>query len=81
MSESSPPSAARWSRHKLAVALFPFVAAAVAVNLFLASLLGAHLGVPVLSPLRSLVLSVPLGVPAAWATALWIDRLLDRAGE
>lgn len=79
MSNGSPTSAARWSRRKLAVALFPFVAAAVAVNLFLASLFGASFGVPVLPPLLALLFSFPLGVPATWAVACWVDGLLDRA--
>lgn len=79
MSDSSPTSATRWSRRKLAVVLFPFVAAAVAVNLFLASLLGASFGIPVLSPLLALALSVPLGIPATWAAARWVDHLLDQA--
>lgn len=81
MSDSSPTSATRWSRRKLAVVLFPFVAAAVAVNLFLASLLGASFGVPVLPPLLALLLSLPLGLPATWAAARWVDGLLDRAED
>lgn len=79
MTERSPTTAPRWSRRKLAVVVFPFVTAAVAVNLFLASLLGASLGIPVLSPLHALALSVPLGIPAAWAAARWVDHLLDQA--
>jgi len=79
MPDGRPTSARRWSRRKLAVVLFPFVAAAVAVNLFLASLLGATLGLPVLSPPLALALSLPLGVPATWATARWVDGLLDQA--
>ncbi len=81
MSDGSPTSALRWSRRKLAVVLFPFVTAAVAVNLFLASLLGAAVGLPVLSPLLALVLSLPLGIPATWAAARWVDRLLDQAED
>ena len=76
---SSPPTGMRWSRRKLALVLYPFVAAAVAVNLFLASLLGAVLGFPVLSPLLALALSLPLGLPATWAAARWVDRLIDEA--
>ncbi|MCB1336889.1 MAG: hypothetical protein KDK10_05330 [Maritimibacter sp.] len=81
MSASSPTSASRWSRRKLAVVLFPFVAAAVAINLFLASLLGAVFGVPVLPPTLALLLSLPLGVPATWAVARWVDGLLDAAED
>ena len=81
MSDRSSRPAPRWSRRKLVAVLFPFVAAAVAVNLFLASLLGASFGFPVLPPVWALVLSVPLGLPATWATMLWVERLLDRAEE
>lgn len=81
MSDGSPTTAPRWSRRKLAVVLFPFVAAAVAVNLFLASLLGAAIGLPVLSPALALALSLPLGLPATWAAARWVDGLLDQAED
>ncbi len=81
MSNGSPDQARRWSRRKLAAVLFPFVTAAVAVNLFMASLLGAAIGLPVLSPIWALIVSLPLGVPATWAARKWVDRLLDEAGE
>lgn len=79
MSGSTPQNATRWSRKTLAAVLFPFVAAALAVNLFLASLLGAALGLPVLTPTMALVLSLPLGVPASLRAARWVERLLDEA--
>lgn len=79
MSEGSPPSANRWSRRRLAVVLYPFVTAAVAVNLYLAFLLGVSFGLPVLSPIWALILAVPLGLPAGWASAVWVDRLIDEA--
>jgi hypothetical protein len=61
--------------------LFPFVAATVAINLFLASLIGASLGIPVLSPPLALALSAPPGVPATHAAARWIDHLLNQAED
>lgn len=79
MSEGSPPSANRWSRRRLAVVLYPFVTAAVAVNLYLAFLMGASFGLPVLSPIWALILAVPFGLPAGWAAAVWVDRLIDEA--
>ena len=57
------------------------VAAAVAINLFLASLIGASFGLPVLTPHLAVALSVPLGVPATWAAARWVDGLLDQAED
>lgn len=79
MMADHPRPSNRWSRKKLAVVLFPFVAATVAVNLFLASLLGPFLGVAVLSPFACLLLSLPLGLPVTWAAARWVDHLLDEA--
>lgn len=73
MSERSPTTANRWSRRKIAVVPFPFIAAAVAVNLFLASLLGTCLGAPVLFAPLALVLSPPLGLPATRAATRWVD--------
>jgi len=79
MSDGNPTKADRWSRRKLAVVLYPFVTAAVAVNLFLASLLGASVGLPVLPPTWALILALPLGLPATRAATAWVSRLLDEA--
>jgi hypothetical protein len=62
---------------KLAVVLYPFAAAAVAINLFLLALMGQAVGLPALSPGAALGLSGPFGVPAAWAAGRWVRRLLD----
>ncbi|WP_413874899.1 hypothetical protein [Albidovulum sp.] len=59
--------------------LYPFAAAAVAINLFMLGLIGPAVGQPALSPVVSLVLSVPLGVPASWLAARWVRHLLDEA--
>lgn len=59
--------------------LYPFVAAAVAINLFMLGLMGQAVGLPALSPLTSLVLSLPLGLPASWAAARWLRHLLEEA--
>lgn len=69
----------RWPVWKLGVLLYPFVAAAVAVNLFLLALVGLPLGLPSLSPVVSILLSIPLGLPASWASAVWVRRLMDTA--
>jgi len=59
--------------------LYPFTAAAVAINLFLLGLLGQSVGLPALSPLQSLVWALPLGLPATWAVARWVQGLIARA--
>ncbi len=68
-----------WPVKKLAIVLYPFTAAAVAINLFLLSLMGIALGLPALSPLTCIWLSIPLGIPATWAAARWVRGLMDEA--
>jgi len=63
----------------LGLLLYPFTAAAVAINLFLLGLLGQSVGLPALSPLQSLVWALPLGLPATWAVARWVQGLIARA--
>ncbi|WJS84254.1 hypothetical protein [Paracoccus sp. TOH] len=76
MTEHAP---AIWPIWKLALLLYVFAAVAVAINLFMLGLLGQSLGLPALSPMTVLALSVPLGVPAAWASGLWVRHLLEQA--
>lgn len=42
-------------------------------------LMGQTLGLPALSPMLSLALAVPLGVPVNWAVARWVNGLIDEA--
>jgi len=69
----------RWPVWKLALLLYVFAAGAVAINLFMLGLLMQALGFAALSPVAALVLSGPLGVPAAWAAGAWVRHLLDAA--
>lgn len=71
----------RWSRRKIALVLYPFATAAVAINLFMVSLMTQALGLPALPPVWALGLSVPLGIPATFAFALWVEKLLDEAQD
>ena len=50
-----------------------------AVNAFFASLIGSWAGLPVLTPVQSLLVGAMLGVPATWAFARHIRRLMDQA--
>lgn len=70
-----------WPVWKLALLLYIFAAAAVAINLFMVGLLMQSFGFAALSPLQSLALAGPLGIPAAWAAGLWARHLLDEAAE
>ena len=55
----------RWPVWKLALMLYVFAAGAVAINLFMLGLLGQALGLPMLSPETTVLVSIPLGIPAA----------------
>ena len=64
---------------KLLAALYPFAAGAMGVNLFFASLIGSWLGWPVLTPWESAAGGLVIGVPATWAFACHIVRLMEQA--
>ena len=68
-----------WTIAKLALVLYPFAAAAVAINLFMLSLMGIAFGLSALSPLTAIWLSIPLGIPATWWAARWVRGLMDEA--
>lgn len=74
-------SSPRWSRRTIAVVLYPFAAAAVAINVFLASLLMQAVGLTAISPIWALWISVPLGIPATILFTLWVERLLNEAAD
>jgi len=66
-------------RLKLALLLWPFATAAVAINLFLLGLIGLALGLPALPPVTALWLSLPVGLPATWLAARWVATLIAEA--
>ena len=71
----------RWPVWQLALVLYVFAAGAVAINLFMLGLLLQAVGLTALSPKTTLLLSIPLGIPAAWAAGRWVQRLLAEASE
>lgn len=73
------PATSRHSLWKLGLILWPFATSAVAINLFMLGLLGQAVGLTALSPMAALWLSLPLGLPATWAAARWVGRLLRQA--
>jgi hypothetical protein len=75
MSDEPP----RWSVMRLSVLLYPFVAGAAAINLFMAGLMGPVIGLPSLGPVGSLVAGAVAGVPLTVLAGRWIGRLLDEA--
>lgn len=76
MSQRKPLPRPSW---KLLAVLYPFVAAAVAINLFLLFLMLQAVGLPALTPLTSVLAAIPLGLPATWAAARWVQHLIAEA--
>ncbi|TRD23228.1 hypothetical protein [Palleronia caenipelagi] len=68
-----------WPVWALATLLYPLAAGAVAINVFMLALMGRKLGLGELSPVASVLAGLALGIPAAWATGLWVRRLMDEA--
>ena len=63
----------------LLAGLYPFGAGAMGVNLFFASLIGSWLGWPVLSPWHAAIGGLVIGLPATYAFACHIVRLMEQA--
>lgn len=68
-----------WPTHKIALALYPFGAGAVAVNVFFASLIFSWVGGPIASTAWSIGLGCAIGMPATWYFARHIRHLMDVA--
>jgi len=67
---------------KLGAILWPFVAGAVAINLFLLGLIFHAAGwAQALPPVRALLWALPLSVPATWAAARWLRNLIRQAED
>jgi predicted membrane metal-binding protein len=67
------------SFRRLYALLYPFTAAAVAINLFMLALMGQAIGLPALSPVAALILCLPMGVPLNWLVTRWVRGLMDKA--
>lgn len=70
-----------WSSGRIGLVLYPFAAGAAAVNVFFASLIGSWLGGPILSSSWSMAIGCVIGVPASFAFAGHIRRLMDKADQ
>ena len=70
-----------WSTRAIAIVLYPFGAAAMAVNVFFASLIGSWVGLPILSALWSILIGALIALPATWAFARHIRHLMDKAEQ
>ncbi|RKT35250.1 hypothetical protein BXY70_1281 [Roseovarius halotolerans] len=66
---------------RLYAALYPFGAGAMGVNLFFATLIGSWLGWPVLTPWQAAAGGLVIGLPATWAFACHIVKLMNQAED
>ena len=67
---------------RLGLLLWPFVAGAVAINLFLFGLILHSAGwAPAIPPVAALWGALPLSLPATWAAAFWVRHLIRQAEE
>jgi hypothetical protein len=66
---------------KLFAALYPFGAGAMWLYCYFLSLILSWIGWPVLTPLQALLAGIALGLPATWAYAAHITRLMRKAEE
>ncbi|WP_037311410.1 hypothetical protein [Ruegeria halocynthiae] len=78
-SRKAPATEGKWPVWKLAILLYPATALAVAINLFLAGLIGHSAGFGVIAPVTAIVWSIPLGIPASWLAGRWLRGLMDEA--
>lgn len=72
----SPPLRPGW---RLLGAIYPFAAGAAAVNVYFLSLILNWLGLSVVTPAQAVLGGVVLGLPATWAFARHIHRLMAKA--
>lgn len=64
---------------RICLLLYPLGAGAMAVNVFFASLLGAWVGLPVISTEVSILVGCLIGIPATWAFSHHIQNLIEKA--
>ncbi|MGB0411542.1 MAG: NnrT protein [Pikeienuella sp.] len=76
---SQPPPATGWSVGRITLVLYPFGAGAMALNVYFVSLILSWVGLEVITPLRALIIALPLGIPATWWFARHIKTLMLRA--
>ena len=72
----------RWPLWKLGVLLYPFTAAAVAINLFLLGLIFHSAGwAGNIPPVAALLGALPLSLPATWLAARWVRGMIREAED
>ena len=75
----APATSSLW---KLGAVLSPFVAGAVAINLFLLGLIFHSAGwSDAIAPVTALLWALPLSLPATWLAARWVRGLIREAEQ
>jgi hypothetical protein len=68
-----------WSLRRLWLVLYPFVALAKTINLYMLALIWVWVGLPVLSPYQALIGGALIGVPVSYACARTTRQLIAQA--
>lgn len=70
-----------WSLRRLWLVLYPFIAAAMAINLYMLSLIWVWFGLPVLTPYQALAGGSMLGIPVAYVFARQVRKLIAQSDQ
>lgn len=68
-----------WSLRRLWLASYPFMTGAMAINLYMLSLIWVRLGLPILTPSQALAAGAVIAIPVAYAVAHRIRKLIDQS--
>jgi len=69
----------RWSLRRLSLVIYPFMVGAMAINLFMLSLIWALVGLPVLTPYQALAGGALIAIPVSYAFARQVRKLIAQA--
>lgn len=68
-----------WSRRKLSLVIYPFMVGAMAINLFMLSLIWVRVGLPVMTPDQAFVGGALIAIPVSYAFARLVRKLIAQA--
>ena len=68
-----------WSWRKLSLVIYPFMVGAMAINLFMLSLIWVLVGLPVLTPYQAFAGGALIAIPVSYAFARKIRKLIAQA--
>ena len=68
-----------WSRRKLGLVIYPFMVGAMAINLFMVSLIWVLAGLPVITPYQAIAGGALIAIPVSYAFARLVRKLITQA--